>query len=327
MRPCIPWLVAFALSPLSGLAAQGRVVIARISSRALGTEKAVTIYLPASYDSSDRRYPTAYYLHGGGGSERSWIDRLALDTLADSLSRAGLPDAILVMPDGDTGYWSDWARPDGFRTLCLTDSIRAAIHEAAESYCVPHGRYESYVVRDVVSYVDSAYRTAADPRHRGIAGFSMGGYGAFTLATRHPELFSAAVSHSGVVAPLYVGPYPYAGRARFASTVAEALGRWPAFRVPLFEIEFGTDTSQWWARDPLRQVATLRAAGREVPGLYFDAGSEDTLVIDQNRALHDGLTRRKVPHEFHEWPGGHITAYWRAHAAEGLAWLLRRIGR
>src|SRR3954463_15132772 len=138
-------LLALLLSPLSGLVGQGRVVTVKISSRALGTEKTVIVYLPASYESSHLRFPTAYYLHGAGGNERAWIDRLALDTVADSLSRAGLPEAILVMPDGDTGYWTDWARPDGFRPLCLTDSVRAAIHEAAASYCVPHGRYESYV--------------------------------------------------------------------------------------------------------------------------------------------------------------------------------------
>jgi S-formylglutathione hydrolase FrmB len=191
---------------------------------------------------------------------------------------------------------------------------------------VPHGRYDTYIVQDIVPFVDSAYRTLHDRRHRGIGGLSMGGYGAIALAARHPDLFSAAVSHSGLVSPLYVGPHPYTGWARFASTVPEILERWPASRRPLLELEFGTDTSGWWARDPFRLLERLLADGQPVPDLYLDVGVEDRF-LDQNHAFVDTLRKRKVSHLYREWPGGHDQAYWRAHAAEGLAWLLERIAR
>lgn len=265
MRLTCTWPAAVLLSLPCSLAAQGHVVTTQFFSRALGVEKTLTIYLPAPYDTSAARFPTAYYLHGAGGNERTWLDRLALDSLADSLARAGLPPAILVMPDGDTGYWTDWARVDGSRSLCPTDTIRIALDEPPATYCVPYGRYESYVVQDVIAFVDSAYRTLRGPRHRGVAGFSMGGYGALWIAGHHPELFGAAVSHSGLVAPLYVGPRPYAGRAHYAATPAEALERWPVYRRPLFAVEFGADTSEWWARDPVRQLERLLAAGRNSP--------------------------------------------------------------
>ena len=200
------------------------------------------------------------------------------------------------------------------------------LKEPIATYCVPRGRYESYLVEDVVPYVDSLYRTRADPSHRGIAGFSMGGYGAVFLAARHPDLFSAAVSHSGVVAPLYVGPHPYAEQAVFAGTVSVILDQWPSYRWPLFLVEFGRDTSGWWARDPFRQIDRLLAAGRPVPYLSLDVGTMDRFA-DQSRALSDTLRKRGVAHRYREWPGGHDEAYWRAHAGEGLAWLLDHITR
>jgi len=319
-------MVAILLWPFHGLPAQGRVETRQVPSRALGVEKAILVYLPASYGRSSIRFPVAYYHHGGGGKERTWIDRLALDSIADSLQRRGVPAAILVMPDGDTGYWIDWEEPDGFRTRCAADPRRAMLKEPIATYCVPRGRYESYLVEDVVPYVDSLYRTRADPSHRGIAGFSMGGYGAVFLAARHPDLFSAAVSHSGVVAPLYVGPHPYAEQAVFAGTVSEILDQWPSYRWPLFLVEFGRDTSGWWARDPFRQIDRLLAAGRPVPYLSVDVGTMDRFA-DQSRALSDTLRKRGVAHRYREWPGGHDEAYWRAHAGEGLAWLLDHITR
>jgi S-formylglutathione hydrolase FrmB len=319
------FLVAIVLCLPSSLVAQGRVLTIHLFSPALGVPKSLTVYLPAAYDTSSSRFPTAYYLHGAGGDERSWVRRLALDSVADSLARAGLPPAILIMPDGDTGYWTNWARVDGGRGLCSTDSIRLQTQETTDTYCVRYGRYESYLVHDVLGFVDSAYRTLRDPRHRGIGGFSMGGYGAVSIAARHPSLFGAAVSHSGVLALLYVGPHPYPGHATFAATVAQLLPRWPAYRWPLFEVEFGTDTAQWWARDPMRQLARLRSAGRSLPRLYIDVGVEDTLTVDQNRAFHDALAKQHIAHTYQEFPGAHTTAYWRAHEAEGLAWLLQQI--
>jgi S-formylglutathione hydrolase FrmB len=152
----------------------------------------------------------------------------------------------------------------------------------------------------------------------------MGGYGAVVLAARHPDLFSAAVSHSGVVSPLYVGPHPYADQAVFASTVSEILDQWPPYRWSLFLVEFGRDTSGWWARDPFRQIDRLLAAGRPVPYLSLDVGTMDRFA-DQSRALSDTLRKRGVAHRYREWPGDHDEAYWRAHAGEGLAWLLDHI--
>ena len=172
------WSVHLALMTLchaASLAAQGRVETARVSSLALGVTKAILVYLPVSYETSSRRYPVAYYLHGVAGTERAWTRRVALDSIADSLSRVGVGEAILVMPDGDSAFWTDWQQPDAYWQGCLTGSARIRPDEPATSECVPHARYETYLVHDVVPFVDSAYRTLRDGKHRGLGGLSMGG--------------------------------------------------------------------------------------------------------------------------------------------------------
>ena len=60
--------------------------------------------------------------------------------------------------------------------------------------------------------------------------------------------------------------------------------------------------------------------------LYLVVGSLDGFA-DQRRALSAPVRMRGGAHRSYEWPGGHDDGYWRAHAAEGLAWLLERIAR
>src|SRR6185503_1468477 len=94
------------------------------------------------------------------------------------------------------------------------DTVR---QEAPGTYCVEHERYDDYIAKDVVRFIDTYYRTRADRAHRGIGGLSMGGYGALSLALHYPDVFSAAASHSGVVSPMYVGPKPFAEPPRYAT--------------------------------------------------------------------------------------------------------------
>jgi S-formylglutathione hydrolase FrmB len=155
----------------------------------------------------------------------------------------------------------------------------------------------------------------------------MGGYGAITLALRHPDVWSAAVSHSGVLAPLYAGPRPFAAPARWAPDLPALARSWSGYWTTI-PLAFGPDTAGWWARDPGRlaaqAAAQARAAGRPLPALFVDVGTSDRLV-DQNRAFRHSLDSLGVPVRYAEWPGAHTWGYWRAHAPESLAWLLARL--
>jgi S-formylglutathione hydrolase FrmB len=226
---------------------------------------------------------------------------------------------IVVMPDGDDGWYANWADPIPYRACA--DTTRT---ESPNRYCVQRPDYEDYVARDVVSFVDARYRTLADRAHRGIGGLSMGGYGALILSLRHPDVFGAAASHSGVVSAMYSGPKPFAAPARYASTIEElrALGSPYWNRYIRF---YGSDPERWRAADPARVAERLKVSKRAIPALFIDCGRDDGF-IDQNRALDWELTRLGIPHQYAEWPGAHTWRYWSTHVPESMAWMARQFG-
>src|SRR5579862_3301203 len=304
--------------------AHGAVATDTLWSQALGVRKAVVPYLPPSYGRDHRRrYPVAYYLHGLSGNETNWTSLGRLHEVMDSLALSGKPEMIVVMPDGDDGWYTTWNSLPSY-DACLRSTPG---REGAVSYCVPWPHYDDYVARDLVHFIDAKYRTQPARERRAIAGLSMGGYGAMTLALEYPEVFAAAASHSGVLAPLYEGPHPFDGHPRWASS-GEALARDYGRLWPLVHPAFGRDTSGWWSRDPGRRLDRLLAKrGREaVPALFADVGTEDAFV-DQSRAFRAHAEASGVAVAYHEWPGGHDFTYWRAHVGESLDWIASRIAR
>lgn len=318
------WLAVVPTAATAQTAPRGTVHTDTVWSQSLGIHKALTVYLPPSYAASPtRRYPVLMYLHGLTGNERNWVDQGKLDRTLDSLFAAGQPEAVVVMPDGDDSWYTTWNQlPDA--AGCRNDTTR---REPAATYCVPWPHYDDYIARDLVAYVDNRYRTIANRNSRGIAGLSMGGYGAVSLALLYPNVFAAAASHSGVVSPRYLGPRPYATPSQYARNEAElqtAAGglwrsQWPAF---------GRDTIGWVSRDPVRLLA--RTMGRQQPGdlpkVRLDCGIDDR-YIDQNRDLHQTLLRLGVSHEYAEYPGAHTWSYWSAHAASSAVFLLSVVGK
>src|SRR5437588_341345 len=158
---------------------------------------------------------------------------------------------------------------------------------AAPALCVVQARYEDYIARDLVRHVDSTYRTLADRRHRGIAGLSMGGFGAVTIALAHPDVFSAAASHSGVLSPLYAGPHPFAAPAHYHMSIDSLAADWRGIWGAIAPA-FGRTIASWTARDPAQLVRRLAAARGPMPALFIDVGTQDRL-LDQARAFHAEL--------------------------------------
>jgi len=325
-------LVLAACAALSGrgvaqtapVAAHGRVVVDSFWSQALGVRKHVLVWLPPSYATQRRRrYPVAYYLHGAYGDETNWTRLGKLDVTLDSLIASGMREMIVVMPDGDDGWYTTWnflGDAAGCRRAHAAPNV-----EPAESYCVPWPHYDDYIAHDLVAYVDRRYRTLPDRSRRGIAGLSMGGLGAVMLALGYPTVFGATASHSGLVAPL-VGRHQERplGAPRYAPEVDSATlkygGLWLTIRPA-----FGKDTAGWWARDPSRAAARLQARHPElVPYLMLDCGTDDPYLA-QNRAFRAELDSLGWSVAYAEWPGGHSWDYWRRHAPESLAWLSRRL--
>lgn len=158
-------------------------------------------------------------------------------------------------------------------------------------------RYEDYFVQDVVGRVEKRYNTVASRSGRAVAGFSMGGATALFQTLRHSELFSVAGSHSGAFeAPLREGD-PYASyrsdRRLMMPTVKDHERVWGPV---------GSAVRR--AYDPYRLLAD-RDPGTPVR-FYLDVGEDDyERMVTMNRNMRDALTSSRVPHEYHERPGGH----------------------
>src|SRR3954471_24727289 len=85
--------------------------------------------------------------------------------------------SIVVSPNGDSGYWSDWFNNGLFGPP----------------------KYETYVIRQLIPIIDARFRTLPRRSARAVMGISMGGSGSMMFAARHPDLFAAAASLSGAV--------------------------------------------------------------------------------------------------------------------------------
>ena len=141
----------------------------------------IPVYLPPSYSNNpDRRYPVVFMLHGFTGNSEMWLNVNSFYTpnvpqRYEKLIQSGdIGEMILVFPDGYTGFGG---------SQYLNSSAT--------------GRYEDYIIQDLVPYIDSRFRTKSHRESRAVAGKSSGGYGAIRLAMRRPEVFSAVVSHAG----------------------------------------------------------------------------------------------------------------------------------
>ncbi len=152
------------------------------------------VYLPPSYGKEpQRRYPTIYLLHGFGGDHTFFTSAGFLNVFLNALAgldlNADLGQIVTeLMASGQMGE-TIVVMPNA------TNAYGGSMYERSEVI----GDYRTYVAKDLVAYIDGRYRTVADPNHRGIAGMSMGGDGALSLAIEYPEVF-------GAVAALGPGP-------------------------------------------------------------------------------------------------------------------------
>ena len=147
-------------------------------SALLGREQTYSIYLPPSYyTDTAKTYPVVYLLHGQNSSSTSYRDVDHIGDFMDAQIAAGnIMEMIVVMPDsGKNAFYRDSAGTVGDN----------------------NGPWATHLYSEMVNLADSTYRTIPDASMRGLTGNSMGGYGAVTVGTKHPEVFSSVASHMG----------------------------------------------------------------------------------------------------------------------------------
>lgn len=233
-------------------------------SEALDAQTTYIVALPSRLEEG-RKYPVLYVLHGATGSYRDWPEKT---TITEELASR---DLILVFPDGSHFGW-------------YIDSV-----------IKQENQFESAVTRDVRLDVEERFPARTDRGGRAIAGLSMGGHGALSLAAKNPDLYVSASSLSGI---LDIARHP--GRWR----LDEILGPQPEFE------------ERWKANSVYHLADRFTTAGISV---LFDTGVADkTGAVEDARKLHERLKELGVKHTYREFPGKHDWVYWREHIGEHI---------
>lgn len=283
-------------------------------------ERDVFVYLPPSYASQpNRHYPVLYFIHGYGATAEAYWKLMVVPEASDKVMNAGtVHEMIVVLPDAHTIY-------DG---SMYSDSPTT-------------GNWEAYITHDLVSYIDSHYRTIADRDSRGLAGHSMGGYGTLRLAMKYPGIFSSIyamsscclmnnpgagrggppaqttnASASGNNGRPAAPPAGGQGRGRgnpFASVNNAMAAAWspdPANPPKFFDVPVQDGTvhpeiaAKWVANSPLAFVDQYVSSLKTYRAIAMDVGDMDNLM-PSNKQMDESLTRLGIKHTFEIYEGTH----------------------
>lgn len=160
------------------------------SSPTLGIDRRLTVYTPAGYETSGKRYPVFYLLHGMGGDEEAWptLGR-AVQILDNLIAEGKAQPMIVVMPNGNA-------------------SQEAAPGESSEGLLKPGSRLPKTMegsmessFPDIVKFIESNYRVQKNKAGRAIAGLSMGGFHSLHISKQYPDLFDYVGLFSAAIMP------------------------------------------------------------------------------------------------------------------------------
>ncbi|WP_285058510.1 alpha/beta hydrolase [Pedobacter ginsengisoli] len=224
-------------------------------SAAMKKDIKAVVVLPEGYNDS-KNYPVVYLLHGAGDKFSGWVNKVpSIKKYADDFQM------IIVCPDGNVTSWYFDSPED------------------------PAWKYETYVSKELVGWIDQKYKTINDRKGRAITGLSMGGHGALYLAFKHQDVFGAAGSMSGGVD---IRPFP------LNWDIAKRLG--PEEKYP-----------ERWAQNSVVNLVHLLVPNRLA--INIDCGRDD-FFYEVNLNLHQQLLYNNIPHDFTIRPGAHNWEYW-----------------
>ncbi len=280
---------------IASCAQESRVVEGlTIKSQTLKKEMKYSVYLPGGYDTSQRRYPVLYLLHGGGGDHSDWIQLGNMQSIVDASintsGRAGQADPmIVVMPDAEMTFYLNHLRGEY--------------------------QYEDYFIKELIPHVEKTYRTRAEKRFRSIAGLSMGGFGSLLYSLHHPELFqtcyamSAAVRTDEEVNKLTLPEF----QRRYKAALGESKEGDPRSNKEFWDF--------WRKNSILDLMKNLPDKQKHAVRFYLDCGDDDGALYTGNSLLHVLMRDRAIPHEYRVRDGGHTWEYWRTGLPEALRFI------
>ena len=214
------------------------------------------VIVPDNYKKSKKKFPVVYLLHGYSGNYGTWVK--SFKEVSQQVDRYGF---IAIGVDGNYSSWY------------------------FDSPIDPTFKYETYIIDELVPFIDKKYKTIASREGRAISGLSMGGHGSLYLSLKHQDVFGAAGSMSGGVD---IRPF---------SEKWDIKNRLGAI----------TDFPENWEKNTVVNLIELNQNNNLK--LIIDCGVDD-FFIDVNRELHQKMLALKIDHDYIERPGKHNSDYW-----------------
>jgi S-formylglutathione hydrolase FrmB len=250
-----------------------RLLDLTVHSQALGRDAHVRLMQPTE---GTRPWPVLYLLHGCCDSYQSWTRSTDVESIP------ALRKVLVVMPEGgEVGFYSNWR--DG-------------------------PAWETFHTVELPKLLERSYG-AGTPR--AIAGLSMGGLGAMGYAARHPGMFAAAASFSGVLHPL---EEPRIWLGLFNAYTDDPLKVWGDPKA---------DRATWAAHDPTELAGRLRGTRLFVSSGSGPGDDTEAIVGRESRAFAARLRTLGIPAKLHLYRGGHHDwPYWQRELHRALPTLL-----
>jgi len=273
-------------------------------------DRDVIVFLPPSYNKDKhRRYPVVYALHGYSIGAEQWSHEIHVPQTIEGAFAQGAKEMIVVLPDSKT------------------------IHNGSMySSSVTTGDFETFIARDVVTYIDAHYRTIPERTSRGLVGHSMGGYGATRIGMKHADVFgSLYIMSPCCLAPRPAGPpnpeiekalesvktpedsakLPFFARAQLASAAAWS----PDPKNPPLYLDLPVKDgvpqedilAKWAANAPLDFIDQYIGNLRQYRAIAIDVGDQDGLRADTIK-LHEVLDKYSIANSFEIYHGTHTSA-------------------
>jgi S-formylglutathione hydrolase len=274
-------------------------------------DRDVSVYLPPGYKAHKReRYPVIYLLHGYTDNDDNWFGAkhafVNAPAAMDKAFAQGTREMIVVMPNAYTVYMG-----------------------SMYSNSATTGNWEGFITRDLVSYVDSHYRTIAARASRGLAGHSMGGYGTIRLGMKYPDVFSSIYALSACCLIPNSNPTTEAmakaaaihSAADLANTdfstramIASAAAWSPDPNNPPLYFDLPSldgkpqplVAARWDANAPLAMLDQYVLNLKRLHAIGMDVGTKDGLM-SSNQELESRMTAFGIRHTFETYEGTHVS--------------------